>query len=428
MEVPHAGETVLVVPGWLVWLGGLVAHGPVAMREVVLGTCVLVGVWYSARRLWSKLPQWKPAAKPGPLPVYGPAQASLQLEDVLVALSDTIKEMLPPMLETTVAEAVQKAMPPMAASSSAVDGGETLQECLPRVLADVLPAMVMEAVAKAIPQSAQSDGDGTTAILAVDTLSIKTLFSNFTDTNKKNVEGLLQAIHKSQLQDLKKEFETLQNSVNQIALAADKNAIARFTTLDGAMKKGFQSLEQGLAGRVEACVAKLEGLADSLGDVGTKLESQCHKLEKQGDRIESMLREKLTSLQADVNRLLGELNQQGRDMQSTMRRNTQSVDSAAQAVASMGAGFSAPPLDSSGVKETVQITQNLAVGQEEVLDILRTLRDRPAPTPPRDRQQTQEVPLATPVQMPTSQNTMTAWALGVHGESDYPEWQTDVCP
>ncbi|CAE7718152.1 unnamed protein product, partial [Symbiodinium sp. CCMP2456] len=384
MEVPPTGEMVLVMPEWLVWLGGLLARGPVATREVVLGTCVLAGTWYFARQLRSKLPKWNGA---------------------LAALTDTIKDVLPPMLETMVAEAVQKAMPPVAGSSPAADGGETLQECLPRVLADVLPTMVTEAVTRAIPKTAQGDGDGGTAILAVDTLSdtvtqaldsklallqpldkIKTLFSNFTD--------------------LKKEFETLQNSVNQIAMAADKNAIARFTTLHGAMKKGFQSLEQGLAGRVEACVAKLEGLADSLGDVGTKLESQCHKLEKQGDRIESMLREKLTSLQADVNRLLGELNQQGRDMQSTMRRNVQAVDSAAQAVASMGAGFAAPPLDSSGVKETVQITQNLAIAQEEALDILRTLRDRPAPTPPRDRPQGQEVPLATPVQMPTSQNTM----------------------
>ncbi|CAE7029326.1 unnamed protein product [Symbiodinium sp. CCMP2456] len=293
--------------------------------------------------------------------------------------------------------------------------GEVLPDVLEQMLQgrfDALSAAIQASNRQQATDGGQDGTDGTTtAVLAVDTLSdiqagvaVETVLLKF----KSEITSAVS--HKALLTEL----EATNAALGKAFATANTTEQNRFQTLDNATKSRTEAVEATIKGRLDLMNteinAKLDFLnstfskalgehnkthldidgfldrvkesLDSLDSALGKVETACGKLATSSDRVESMLREKLTSLQGDSNRLLGELGQTGRDINGCLRTNSKSIDGLQQEVTTMGSAIGGPPKDSTGVTEAVDITRNMQThvaelrGQvNELVDALRELRD-----------------------------------------------------
>ena len=214
------------------------------------------------------------------------------------------------------------------------------------------------------------------------------------------------------LDALKQQLEVVGQSVAQ----AGKTEQVRFQTLDGAVRGRVEVMETNVKSRIdllnndlnnkmtnfdtaqarlEVYMAKLEGLTATLEgmpkklsekmEVGklegavSKLESLPKKIADSSERIEmktDMVRDRANS----VNKLMGEVQQAGRDHAGLARRNTASMESLQSAVASMGAALGQPPPDSPGVKEVTDLVKDIGAQTaniaEAMTELSREVRDK----------------------------------------------------
>ncbi|CAE7298007.1 unnamed protein product [Symbiodinium sp. CCMP2592] len=318
-----------------------------------------------------------------------------------------------------------------------------LQHVIPQELERLLPPLLEAAIAASLPgPSSSADAtDNTSVNLAVDTVrdvveqaldakwgamrpasqrdleqAVTTLndhveklvasrYADFEEILQKQASGLTR-----QLLDKHKDTQTamdglkqlLQNLQQTFALA-NKTEQGRFQTLETALKGAMEVQETNVKARIdllnsdvaskltsldtnqakfEVHVAKLEGLM-------SKLESLPGKFATFTDRVESAIRDRTTSLQQDVNKNLGMVEQMGKDQMGLTRRLTSSLDSLQAATANMGAALGAPPSDSPGVKDIQNLLKDVAAQTASLSDALhdvvkdmKDLKDRPRTASP----------------------------------------------
>ena len=232
----------------------------------------------------------------------------------------------------------------------------------------------------------------------------------------------------------KQQLDVLGQTVNQ----AGKTEQVRFQTLDGAVRGRVEVMETNVKARIdlmnndlndkitsvdtanarmevymaklEGLVAKLEGLPKKLSDMldmgkleaaVVKLEALPKKLADATERSEvktEQVRDRANSVQQDVNKLLGEVQQSARDQAGLTRRNTAAMESLQSAVASMGAALGQPPLDSLGMKELVDLTKDIGAQTasiaEAMAELNKEVRERGATT--AGKHSSQQVPMQMP--------------------------------
>ena len=103
---------------------------------------------------------------------------------------------------------------------------------------------------------------------------------------------------------------------------------------------------------------------------------------KQCDRIEALLRERTSSLQEDINRLMGSSGQRHRDEVSCQRATTKALESVQAALADMGGAFSRPPVDSEGVSTLLNTISGVEETLQELCNTMQEIKDR-GPLPER---------------------------------------------
>ena len=287
-----------------------------------------------------------------------------------------------------------------------------LQQALPGALRGVLPALLQETTDA---RDSKHSTDASSVTLAVDTvkevvnealeIKWKLLRQNVQADTEQSLKKIHDAIVKQQgdkhkdlhqaMESLKQQLDVLGQTVTQ----AGKTEQVRFQTLDGALRGRVEVMETSVKSRIdlmnndlndkmtnvdtanarmevymaklEGLVTKLEGLPKKLSDMldmgkleaaVVKLEALPKKLADATERIEvktEMVRDRANSVQQDVNKLLGEVQQSARDQAGLTRRNTASMESLQSAVASMGAALGQPPVDSLGTKELVDLTKDI---------------------------------------------------------------------
>ncbi|CAE7787727.1 ebh [Symbiodinium sp. CCMP2456] len=354
-----------------------------------------------ASRSWSKNPSMttpSPAAGAASVPTVGPPQQDEELKKWMVAaLSEVLPDVLGPMLQgrfDALSEALLAANSQHAADSAgtntAVLAVDTLSDTVTQALDSKLALLQpLDKMKKAFSEHQA----------AVETVLLKLKSELTTAVIPKALVAELEGLNAA----LTKAFAT-SNTTEQ----------NRFQTLDKATKSSIEALESTIKSRfdlmsketndkldhlnsafcktlgehnkahldIDGFLERVKESMDSLDSVVSKVETACGKLAQGSDRVENMLLEKLTSLQGDTNRLLGELGQTGRDINSCLRTNSKSITDLQQAVTTMGSAMGGPPKDSSGVTEAVDITKNMQShlaelrGQvNELVDALRELRD-----------------------------------------------------
>ena len=147
--------------------------------------------------------------------------------------------------------------------------------------------------------------------------------------------------------------------------------------------------------RLETLIAKLDGVI-------SKLDKLPEKLSTQGDRTESLLRERTSSIQEDVNKLLGTVNAAFREEAGLHRTHRAALDGVQHTMAEMTAAMSRPPADSEGATQSLEVCRNIEGILTEAYQVIQEIRDRtpdrpPLRTPPTSSQQ------ADPPMQPTQQ-------------------------
>ena len=203
------------------------------------------------------------------------------------------------------------------------------------------------------------------------------------------------------------------DSLQQLVTKAEQVEKTRFQTLDGSVKNKFENFETFLKGRLDTLEThvqsrvdllrsdmmtrfgsidsalerlstaheKLEYLVEKLDGVTDKLNGVGPKILQQNDRIEACVRERTTSVQGDVNRLIGESSQQNRDHTILVRTLTKSLESLQASVASMGAALSQPPVDSAGTAQLVEMTGTIKQLLDTVSANVKEMVDKTSAVP-----------------------------------------------
>ena len=325
---------------------------------------------------------------------------------------------------------------------------------LPETLKEVLPDLLKETLAARDQGSGDHSADASSVTLAVNTVkevvneALETKWKMLRQNIQVDTEQALKKIHDANVKqqgdkhkDLhqameahKQQLDVLGQTVNQ----AGKTEQVRFQTLDGAVRGRVEVMETNVKARIdlmnndlndkitsvdtanarmevymaklEGLVAKLEGLPKKLSDMldmgkleaaVVKLEALPKKLADATERIEvktEQVRDRANSVQQDVNKLLGEVQQSARDQAGLTRRNTAAMESLQSAVASMGAALGQPPLDSLGMKELVDLTKDIGAQTasiaEAMAELNKEVRERGATT--AGKHSSQQVPMQMP--------------------------------
>ena len=189
-----------------------------------------------------------------------------------------------------------------------------------------------------------------------------------------------------------KQLEALQ----QLVQAAGQTEQARFGTLDKQMKQKMDAHQEELLGKInsfeqtftkamtkhETDHSRLEVLIAKLDGVISKLDKLPDKMVAQGDRTESLLRERTASLQEDVNKILGTVNNTFREEAGLHRNHTKALDGVQHAMAEMTAALGRPPADSEGATQSLEVCRNIEGILTEAYQVIQKIRDRTPERPP----------------------------------------------
>ena len=189
-----------------------------------------------------------------------------------------------------------------------------------------------------------------------------------------------------------KQLDTLQQSLQ----AAGQTEQARFGTLDKQMKQKMEAHQEELLGKLSSfeqtftkAMAKhdtdhacLEVLIAKLDGVASKFDKLPDALTKQGDRVEALLRERTSSLQEDVNKILGTVNTAFREEAGLHRKHSAALDSVQHALAELTAAIGRPPPDSEGATQSLEVSRNIEGILTEAYQVIQEIRDRTPERPP----------------------------------------------
>ena len=146
-------------------------------------------------------------------------------------------------------------------------------------------------------------------------------------------------------------------------------------------------------------LTKLDGILGGLEPLPEKLYKQC-------DRMESLIRERTTSVQEDVNRLMGSQGQKHRDEVCLQKTHTRALESVQAALADMGAAMSKPPVDSEGTTILLGSVGTLEETVQELGKLLAEIKDKMT-----ERLPTRTQPMAPPTGSAPHQDTGASTAV-----------------
>ena len=192
-------------------------------------------------------------------------------------------------------------------------------------------------------------------------------------TDPKQTESVLQALQNAGKLEQSR-FGTL-----------DKEIKGKIDTTCGELCNKIQTLSQEfhtLMTRHEEGHARLDFLSAKIEGLLANFEPLPEKVTKQCDRIEALLRERTSSLQEDINRLMGSSGQRHRDEVSCQRATTKALESVQAALADMGGAFSRPPVDSEGVSSLLNTISGIEETLQELCNTMQEIKDR-GPLPER---------------------------------------------
>ncbi|OLQ13936.1 hypothetical protein AK812_SmicGene1927 [Symbiodinium microadriaticum] len=245
---------------------------------------------------------------------------------------------------------------------------------------------------------------------------LKTVSSSLEDTKASSQKGAdLAGAHTKQLE-----------TILQALQAAGQTEQARFGTLDKQLKVKMDGHQEELLGKLSSfeqtfnkamdtfnkAMAKhdtdhsrLEILTAKLDGVVSKFDKLPEKLTAQGDRTESLLRERTSSLQEDVNKILGTVNAAFREEAGLHRSHKAALDGVQHSLAEMTAALSRPPVDSEGATQSLEVCRNIEGIVTEAYQVIQEIRDRTPDRPPMrappSGPQPADQPMQQPQQMPS---------------------------
>ena len=370
------------------------------------------------------------------------------------AMMEALPDLLQKELQQALPGALRGVLPALLQETMDARDSKASPSALPETLKEVLPDLLKETLAARDQGSGDHSADASSVTLAVDTVkevvneALETKWKMLRQNVQVDTEQSLKKIHDANvkqqgdkhkdlhqaMESLKQQLDVLGQTVNQ----AGKTEQVRFQTLDGALRGRVEVMETNVKARIdlmnndlndkitsvdtanarmevymaklEGLVAKLEGLPKKLNDMldmgkleaaVVKLEALPKKLADATERIEvktEQVRDRANSVQQDVNKLLGEVQQSARDQAGLTRRNTAAMESLQSAVASMGAALGQPPLDSLGMKELVDLTKDIGAQTasiaEAMAELNKEVRERGATT--AGKHPSQQMPMQMP--------------------------------
>ena len=232
-----------------------------------------------------------------------------------------------------------------------------LQQELPQALQRVLPALLDEAMARNLatqhPIVAQTNTDGPAAKnLAVSTVRdtvdqcLDDKWKAMRQAQLEDTEKLAQKANTDQTKQFLDKYKEVQTALDaqkqqiealsQLTSQAGKTEQVRFQTLDGAVRNRVEVMETNVKSRldllssdltdkfhaVETAQARLDVYVAKLEGLVEKMETIPGKFGSSTDRVESLVRERTTSVQQDVNKLAGHGGEHGGSPRSSTCRLT----------------------------------------------------------------------------------------------------------
>ncbi|OLP99868.1 hypothetical protein AK812_SmicGene17548 [Symbiodinium microadriaticum] len=214
---------------------------------------------------------------------------------------------------------------------------------------------------------------------------LKTVSSSLEDAKASSQKGAdLAGGHTKQL-----------DAIMQALQSAGQTEQARFGTLDKQLKVKMDVHQEELLGKLSAfeqsfiktmdtfnkAMAKhdtdhsrLEILIAKLDGVVSKFDKLPEKLIAQGDRTESLLRERTSSIQEDVNKLLGTVNAAFREEAGLHRSHKAALEGVQHSMAEMTAALSRPPVDSEGATQSLEVCRNIEGIVTEAFQVIQEIR------------------------------------------------------
>ena len=218
----------------------------------------------------------------------------------------------------------------------------------------------------------------------------------------KQLETILQALQ-SAGQTEQVRFGTLDKQLKAKMEGHQEELLGKLSGFEQTYTKAMDTFNKAMAkhdtdhSRLEILIAKLDGVI-------SKFDKLPEKLTAQGDRTESLLRERTSSIQEDLNKLLGTVNTAFREEAGLHRNHKAALDGVQHTMAEMTAAMSRPPADSEGATQSLEVCRNIEGILTEAYQVIQEIRDRtpdrpPLRTPPTSSQQA-DPPMQPPQQMP----------------------------
>ena len=304
---PNAPPGVQAIDGAQHILSGLLSVLEQNGANHAYAGTVVVGVLLAWFILACARPKNRMAASPAPaLGVAAPNPALATKTDVQVMLENMIQHLEARLLQV---------------SPSGADGGvatvtlsvdtvvDAVGQAINAKMMELKPFdKVMEAFSSATNSLNSAEKEGLKELVGL----LKTVATSLEATRDSSQRGADLAGAQA------KQLDTLQ----QLLQAAGQTEQARFGTLDKQMKQKMDAHQEELLGKLSSFEqtfmkamtkhdtdhARLDVLIAKLDGVASKFDKLPDTLTKQGDRVESLLRERTSSLQEDVNKILGTVN------------------------------------------------------------------------------------------------------------------------
>ncbi|OLQ09285.1 hypothetical protein AK812_SmicGene7135 [Symbiodinium microadriaticum] len=196
----------------------------------------------------------------------------------------------------------------------------------------------------------------------------------------KQLDAIMQALQ-SAGQTEQARFGTLDKQLKVKMDVHQEEVLGKLSAFEQSFVKTMDTFNKAMAkhdtdhSRLEILIAKLDGVA-------SKFDKLPEKLIAQGDRTESLLRERTSSIQEDVNKLLGTVNAAFREEAGLHRSHKAALEGVQHSMAEMTAALSRPPVDSEGATQSLEVCRNIEGIVTEAFQVIQEIRDRTPDRPP----------------------------------------------
>ena len=346
------------------------------------------------------------------MPVSPTAAAGMHTQDLSLATKTEVQVMLENMIQHLEGRLSQVASASTDGSAATITMSvETVVDAVGQAInAKVMELKpfdkVMEAFSTATNSLTSAEKEGLKELIGL----LKTVASSLELTRESSQKGADLAGAQT------KQLDALQ----QLIHSAGQTEQARFGTLDKQMKQKMDTHQEELLGKLssfeqsftkamakhETDHARLDMLIAKLDGVVSKFDKLPDALTKQGDRVESLLRERTSSLQEDMNKILGTVNTAFREEAGLHRKHSAALDSVQHALAELTAAIGRPPPDSEGATQSLEVCRNIEGILTEAYQVIQEIRDRTPERPPMRAPPSAQHPDPTPVQQHAMPNVI----------------------